>query len=49
VTDPDTGRSFDDLKPVIEDIGTLSDADRAAIFEGNARQVFSRWKGSGAA
>jgi predicted TIM-barrel fold metal-dependent hydrolase len=45
VTDPDTGRPFDDLKPVIESIDALTDADRAAVFEQNARTVFSRWKG----
>lgn len=38
---PDTGRDFDDLKPVIEGIQWLTDADRAAIFEGNARRVFA--------
>lgn len=37
---PDTGRDFDDIKPVIEGFGFLSDADRSAIFEGNARLVF---------
>jgi 4-oxalmesaconate hydratase len=45
VTDPATGRPFDDLKPVIEEIDTLTDEDRAAVFEQNARTVFSRWKG----
>ncbi|MGY1841363.1 MULTISPECIES: amidohydrolase family protein [unclassified Modestobacter] len=49
VTDPDTGRPFDDLKPVIEGIGALDDADRQALFEGNARRVFSRWAGPGGA
>jgi 4-oxalmesaconate hydratase len=43
VVDPATGRSFDDLKPVIESIGSLTDKDREAIFEDNARTVFSRW------
>ncbi len=37
---PDTGRDFDDIKPVIDGFAFLSDADRQAIFEGNARQVF---------
>lgn len=45
VTDPDTGRPFDDLKPVIEGITSITDSDRAAVFEGNARRVFSRWQG----
>lgn len=44
VTDPATGRPFDDLKPVIEGIEALTAEDRAAIFEDNARRVFSRWK-----
>lgn len=39
---PDTGRSFDDLKPVIEEFGFLSDEERALIFEGNARRLFPR-------
>jgi predicted TIM-barrel fold metal-dependent hydrolase len=41
---PDTGRSFDDLKPVIEAIDFLSERDRALIFEENARTVFPRLK-----
>lgn len=40
--DPDAGRHFDDLKPMIESIEFLSNADRHAIFEGNARRVFPR-------
>jgi 4-oxalmesaconate hydratase len=40
--DPDTGRTLDDLKPVIEDIDWLSQDDRERIFERNAREVFSR-------
>lgn len=39
---PDTGRPFDDLKPVIESIERLSQADRRAIFADNARRFFSR-------
>ena len=39
---PATGAPYDDLKPVIEGIDFLSDAERAAIFEGNARTVFPR-------
>lgn len=41
---PDTGRPFDDLKPVIEAIGSLSEDDRRLIFEENARMVFPRLK-----
>lgn len=38
---PSTGRSYDDLKPDIEAMAFLSDADRRNIFEGNARRMFS--------
>lgn len=40
--DPNTGRPMDDLKPVIESIEKLSKSDRAALFSGNARKLFSR-------
>jgi 4-oxalmesaconate hydratase len=40
--DPSTGRPLDDLKPVIESIAALSEADRTGIFEGNARRLFNR-------
>jgi 4-oxalmesaconate hydratase len=40
--DPETGRSYDDVKPTIESIASLSAADKTAIFEGNARRIFSR-------
>lgn len=40
--DPESGKSFDDVRPVIESIGSLTEADKTAIFSGNARQVFSR-------
>lgn len=46
---PDTGRDFDDLKPVIEGFDFLSDGDRQAVFEANARLVFPRLKTVGAA
>jgi 4-oxalmesaconate hydratase len=41
-TDPATGRPLDDLKPVIESIASLSDADRKGVFEDNARRLFTR-------
>ena len=41
---PDTGKSFDDLKPVIEGFDFLTEQDRRLIFEDNARQVFARLK-----
>jgi predicted TIM-barrel fold metal-dependent hydrolase len=39
---PATGHHFDDIKPVIDKIEFLSDADRRAIYEDNARTVFPR-------
>jgi 4-oxalmesaconate hydratase len=42
VIDPATGRSLNDIKPMIEAIPWLTDADRYAIYEGNARKVYSR-------
>jgi 4-oxalmesaconate hydratase len=41
---PDTGRSFDDLKPVIESFDFLTEEGRRQVFEENARQVFGRLK-----
>jgi 4-oxalmesaconate hydratase len=40
--DPRTGRYFDDTKSYIDAVAGLSDADRATIFEGNARKVYPR-------
>jgi 4-oxalmesaconate hydratase len=40
--DPTSGKPYDDLKPVIESIKEISDADKKGIFEGNARRLFSR-------
>jgi 4-oxalmesaconate hydratase len=39
---PDTGREFDDTKHYVENSPRLTAADRAKIFEGNARRVFPR-------
>jgi 4-oxalmesaconate hydratase len=39
---PGSGAPYDDLKPVIEKLPGLSDQDRTAIFEANARAVYSR-------
>ena len=33
---------MDDLRPVVEEIDWLTDEQRHAIFEGNARTVFNR-------
>jgi len=40
--DPNTGQYFDDTKRYIDACEALSDADRHAIFEGNARRVYPR-------
>jgi 4-oxalmesaconate hydratase len=40
--DPRTGRSLDDLKPVIDGLAMLSDEDRTQIYETNARKLYSR-------
>jgi 4-oxalmesaconate hydratase len=40
--DPATGRALNDIKPYIEAIPWLTAADREAIFEGNARKLYSR-------
>lgn len=42
VFDPDTGRDFDDLKPVIESLDFLTDQDRRKIFELNAKSVYTK-------
>jgi 4-oxalmesaconate hydratase len=39
--DPDTGHHFDDTKRYIEQL-PLSTADKAKIYEGNARRVYGR-------
>jgi 4-oxalmesaconate hydratase len=39
---PETGKSFDDIKPLLDSIGFLSAEDKANIFEENARQLFPR-------
>jgi 4-oxalmesaconate hydratase len=39
---PGSGGSLEDLKPVIEKITALTDEDRAAVFEGNARRIYTR-------
>lgn len=39
---PETGVWMDDVRPIINSISWLSDDDRHAIFEGNARSVYSK-------
>jgi predicted TIM-barrel fold metal-dependent hydrolase len=41
---PETGRDFDDIKPLIEEISTLSKIQRDGIFEGNTRGLYNRFK-----
>ena len=43
-TDPATGRNFEDLVPIFNNIKWLSDEDRHKITEGNHRKVYSRMK-----
>ncbi len=40
--DPETGRDYDDMKPVIDSIEWLSDRQRADIFECNCRRLYTR-------
>ena len=40
--DPETGHHFDDTKRYIDQVGSLSEATRRKIFEGNARRVYPR-------
>jgi 4-oxalmesaconate hydratase len=42
IVDPKTGRSLNDIKPYIDAIEWLTEADRRAIYEENARKVYSR-------
>ena len=42
--DPKTGRAYDDLKPVIEAIPFLTEADRRNIFECNCTRLYSRFR-----
>ena len=41
---PATGKSYDDIRPLIEAIDFLSGEDRRNIFEENARRLFTRLK-----
>ena len=44
VIDPETGRWFDDTKPIIEGIDWLTDADRKKLFEDNALRIYPHAK-----
>jgi 4-oxalmesaconate hydratase len=38
--DPRTGRSLDDLKPIVDSLSVLSDDDRAKVYEQNVRRLY---------
>ena len=40
-TDPETGHPYDDTKRYIEQLA-LTPADKAKLYEGNARRVYGR-------
>ena len=40
--DPETGQHFDDTRRYVDQVTSLSEADRFKIFEGNARRVYPR-------
>ena len=42
--DPESGHNYDDTKRYIDATPNLDDGQRAQVFEGNARRVFSRLK-----
>ncbi len=42
--DPDTGIAYDDTRRYVDNVA-LDDADRARVFEGNARRVYPRLAG----
>lgn len=44
---PETGRSFDDIKYLIDGIESLSAEDRFNIYEGNVRRLFPRLRSKG--
>ncbi len=39
---PGSGHGLEDVRPLIEGLTSLDDAHQRAVFEGNARQVYSR-------
>ena len=44
---PETGRSGDDLVPVIDSFGFISEADKIAILNGNPKKVIpalAKWE-----
>jgi 4-oxalmesaconate hydratase len=43
--DPRTGHNYDDTKRYIDQVSSLSAADKKKIFEDNAKKVYPRLKG----
>jgi 4-oxalmesaconate hydratase len=41
--DPQTGHYYDDTKRYIEATQNLTADEKHAVYEGNARRVFTRW------
>ena len=41
VINPQTGRTYDDLKPVIDEIEFLTEEDRKKVYEDNAKKLYS--------
>jgi predicted TIM-barrel fold metal-dependent hydrolase len=46
---PETGRAFDDIKFLIDQIDGVTDADRENIYHNNAQRIFPRLKAKGGA
>ena len=46
---PETGKAFDDIKALIDDIDFLTEEDRANIYENNSKRLFTRLKAKGGA
>lgn len=44
VPDPKTGRAYDDLKPVIEEMSLLTEQDRRNVFECNCTRLYTRFR-----
>jgi len=42
--DPVSGRDYDDLKPVIEELSILTKQDRENVFECNCRRLYTRFR-----
>jgi 4-oxalmesaconate hydratase len=45
-TDPATGSSFDENKPLVDAIPWLTNEDRKQIFEGNVHKAYPRLGGA---